>query len=359
MEPLATGPQSLGDLVGTAFRLVRRNAGLYWKALLVPAMLSALGSNLAQYSLKSWVQVAAKSQLAVTPFAIAMSVILVCIVVWFYAAWEMCLRCSAMARLLLGVNKGYQEAYARLKQRGWAVFGAYNLAVLPPLLVLMLWAVVAVAAVPLVPHGGTERYVVGALVFGAIGFFLTVSIAITSLYGAILMASAAVEDKPFKELLAKSLAFTRARPLRGGSYICLLTTALVLVSFAISSPVTIASIIHTLIVSRDGVASSMDSAEDPAYLQVVGAGFDVVLNMVTFAVAYTGYVLFYRDLKLRLEGSDLEHRLVALAGPVVAGNSGVFGNSGAFGDSGTSGGSGAIGGSGASGNSGASGSSNQ
>ncbi len=173
------------------------------------------------------------------------------------------------------------------------------------------------------------------------------------------MASAAVEDKPFKELLAKSLAFTRARPLRGGSYICLLTTALVLVSFAISSPVTIASIIHTLIVSRDGVASSMDSAEDPAYLQVVGAGFDVVLNMVTFAVAYTGYVLFYRDLKLRLEGSDLEHRLVALAGPVVAGNSGVFGNSGAFGDSGTSGGSGAIGGSGASGNSGASGSSNQ
>jgi len=91
----------------------------------------------------------------------------------------------------------------------------------------------------------------------------------------------------------------------------------------------------------------------------------VVLNMVTFAVAYTGYVLFYRDLRLRLEGSDLEHRLVALAGPVVSGNSGVFGNSGTFGDSGTSGGSGAFGdsgtsgGSGASGNSAASGSTNQ
>lgn len=303
---------ALADMVSLAFRLVRVNIRLYSRVLFLPALFSAVASNLAQYSMMEWLKVAAESKLAVAPFAIAMAVILACIVLWFYAAWELCMRCSAMSRFLLQLNASYQEAYEAIKKRRWLIFGVYNLAVLPPLLVLIAWTVVIVSALTVVSRLGAERLLVGGLVFFVIGLLLTVSLAITSLYGALLTAGAVVEDCSFKTLAAKSLHFAKARLLRGASFICLLTVAIMVANFAISSPLTILEAIETAFVIQQSGLSSFSETAEPTHLRVISAMFDVMLNMVTFSVAYTGYVLFFRDLKLRLEATDLVGRLEKL-----------------------------------------------
>lgn len=274
----------------------------------MPALLSAVGGNLVSWAFKTWIQVAKLNfQGSVQPFMIYMSLAFFGIILWFLAAWELILRCSALARMMLGLEDNFAEAYQLLKKRTWAIFGAYNLAVVPPLLVLCIWGAVAFVAARLVPAEPTMHFLVGGLIYGAIGFALTISLAVTSLYGAILMASAALEDAKFSKLMSISLHLVRMRPMRGGSFVCLLSIAIILASFALEAPVTIASTINVILNRQN------EAAQDPALLHVFATAFDLVTNIVSFAVAYVGYALFYRDLQLRLEGSDISDRISKLS----------------------------------------------
>lgn len=273
----------------------------------MPALLSALGGNLVSWSFKTWIQLAkANFQGSVQPFMIYMSLAFLGIILWFLAAWELVLRCSALSRMMLGLEDNFAEAYQHLKKRAWSIFGAYNLAVVPPLVVLCFWGATAFASARLVPAEPTMHFLLGGLIYGAIGFALTVSLAITSLYGAILMASAALEEANFGKLMSISLHLVKMRPMRGGSFVCLLSIAIILASFALEAPVTIASTIN-VVLNRQA-----ETASDPALLHLFATAFDMVTNIVSFAVAYVGYALFYRDLQLRLDGVDLQKRLAAL-----------------------------------------------
>jgi hypothetical protein len=298
---------SLGDLVSLSFRKFRQNGGLYWQALIMPALGAAVGSNGAFFAFHHWVSIASKSMLAVGPFAIHMALVLLGITVWFVSIWQLLLRASAIIRLMLGLDQDYATAYKHVKTRSGPIFAAYNLLLFPPLVSLLLWTFVAFLIVSFLPQQDPQRLIVGSLGFGLIGFGLTVSISLSSLFGAILVVIIACEPLPFNECVNRAYFFFRLRLLRGGSFICLMTVALVLVYVACFSPIFLLALAESYTHADLGLASRS------VLVQFVKTVLDTTFNVVSFGIGFTGYGLFYRDLTLRLEGQDLLNKIERLA----------------------------------------------
>lgn len=307
ISPVTIRLNSLGDLVGLAFRIVRRNYRLYFGALMLPSCFAALGSALAQYSFKTWVSIAAESKLAVAPFALHMSVAFLGMLIWFFGFWELSIRSSALVRLTFGLESSFSESYRILRKRAGTVFLAYNLAVVPPLILMVVWSTVSVLLSPLVPREGMAHWVLGGATYGFIGFCLTVSLAFSLLFAALLIAVAAIEPVDIRAALGKSMEFLKARTLRGGSFICLFTAALVATYLAMASPIILISLIDSTVHGGKEVFCQS------VFFRMLAALFDVVLNVILFAVGYTGDALYYRDVKLRVEGADLSGRLEELS----------------------------------------------
>lgn len=109
------------------------------------------------------------------------------------------------------------------------------------------------------------------------------------------------------QCLRRTWTFVKARPLRGGSFTCLIFIAVFSLCFAIASPLDILTVFEAFTHAKLHLMT-----ESPAYLQVLQTFLEVILNIVSFAILSTGYGLFYRDLRLRLEGNDLVSRLEKL-----------------------------------------------
>jgi hypothetical protein len=164
---------------------------------------------------------------------------------------------------------------------------------------LLVWTFVAFLFVSLIPQAQPLRMIVSSFGFGLIGFGLTVSVALASLFGALSLAIIACEALPLAVCLKRAYYFFRERLLRGGSFICLMSVALLLVYVACFSPIFLMAIIENYTHADLGLASRS------VYVQFVEAILDTSFNIVSFGIGFTGYGLFYRDLRLRLEGQDL------------------------------------------------------
>jgi len=290
---------SLGDLVSLSFRKFRQNLRLYWSALIIPAVGTAVGSNGAYYAFDHWVSIASKSMLAVGPFAMHMAMVLLGIIIWFVGVWEPITRASAIMRLILGLDQDYASAAKWIKSRSRSIFGAYNIIILPPLISLLLWTFVAFLFVSFIPIAQPQRLIVGSLGFGMIGFGLTVSISLSALFGALLLSIIASEGLPFGACLNRAFYFFKLRMLRGGSFICLMTMSLLLVFIACYSPVIILALVEQFTHADLGLQNRS------VPIMFLEALLDTTFNVISFGIGFTGYGLFYRDLRLRLEGHDL------------------------------------------------------
>jgi len=272
---------------------------LYWSALIIPAVGTAVGSNGAYYAFDHWVSIASKSMLAVGPFAMHMAMVLLGIIIWFVGVWEPITRASAIMRLILGLDQDYASAAKWIKSRSRSIFGAYNIIILPPLISLLLWTFVAFLFVSFIPIAQPQRLIVGSLGFGMIGFGLTVSISLSALFGALLLSIIASEGLPFGACLNRAFYFFKLRMLRGGSFICLMTMSLLLVFIACYSPVIILALVEQFTHADLGLQNRS------VPIMFLEALLDTTFNVISFGIGFTGYGLFYRDLRLRLEGHDL------------------------------------------------------
>ncbi len=298
---------SLGDLVSLSFRKFSQNKAFYFKILIMPSVGAAVGSNGAFFSFNHWVSIASKSMLAVAPFATHMALVLLGIFVWFFSVWQLLLRSSAIIRLTLGIDSDYQSAAKEVKKRSGPIFTAYNLLLFPPLASLLLWTFAALVLISVLPYQDPQRLIVGSVGFGVIGFGLTVSIALTSLFGALLVAIIACDALSFNDSVQRAYFFFRYRLLRGGSFISLMTMSLVLVYVACFAPIFLMALAETYCHVDLGVQSRSIP------VQFLKAILDTSFNVISFGIGFTGYGLFYRDLTLRLEGQDMLSKLARLS----------------------------------------------
>lgn len=298
---------TLGDLVGLSYRCVRKNWRQFLKVLFWPSVSYGVAEHSILYTLNHWVDIAPDSMLSWAPFLVHIAIAVPLVIVWGFSAWILSLRCCALMRYLIGLAATYEEGYRELRSRAWDIFTAFNLAVVPPLAVLGVWIVAAAAAVIAVNRlSGTEAIVVGGLFFGVIGFGLTVTVAFAGLFGSLLLAAVTYDLLKVKAAAVKTIFCMKHRLMRGGSFACLLTLSLVLFYVSFESPLMIYEAIHELQASGGKVPPL------PALYLILSCSADIVANIVVFPVVYGGYMFFYRDLKLRLEGEDLISRLDAL-----------------------------------------------
>lgn len=302
IELLPNQTLSLGDLVGLAFRLMRSHWREIVRSMLLPSILCSLGSNLSYYSFAGWVKVAAESKLAVGPFATHMSLCFCGILLWLYAAWRLFFCSRVLARRIYCGYGDSAQADRELKPKRWTLFGVYNLTIVPVSVVLLFWLLLALACFGLVPKQEPAKFWVGGVIYAIIGFWFTVSIAMTSLYGALVESACVIDLRSVGAALKRGWYLFGLRSLRGGSYECLKWFTLILLGFAIETPAIVASTI----------AEIVDKSHTPPALIAFNAIFDVILNMVYASFAAVANMLFYRDLKLRLEGVDLVERLESI-----------------------------------------------
>jgi hypothetical protein len=295
---------SLGDLVGLSYRCVRQNWRLFLKVLFWPSVAYGVAEHSIIHTLDHWVSIAPNSMLSWVPFLIHIGIAVPLVVIWALSAWLMSLRCCAVIRYLLGADTSYEAAYISLKGRGWDIFTAFNLAIVPPIITLTVWLVAAAMAMIVVNRlTGTESMVVSTLLFGSIGFGLTVTVAITGLFGSLLLAAVTLDLLKVKEASRKTLFYMKHRLWRGGSFSCLLTFSIVLFYLSFEGPLIIYDALNQ-IQANNGVVPPL-----PVGYLILSCAADIVANLLIFPVVYGGYMLFYRDLKLRLEGEDLTRRI--------------------------------------------------
>jgi hypothetical protein len=273
--------------------------------MLVPSILCSLGSNLSYYSFEGWVKIAAESKLAVGPFAMHMSLCFCGIALWLYAAWRLFFCSRVLARRVYGGYSDSTQAASELKPKTWSLFGVYNLTICTQSVhcfafsgFCLHWLVLVLCPSRSLPSFGLAVLFTpcdGVLVYSINCYDLT----LRHSGGVCLLSLTCTRSAA---LLTRGWYLLTLRPLRGGSYECLKWFTVILLGFAIETPAIVASTI----------AEIVDKSHTPPALIAFNAIFDVILNMVYASFAAVADMLFYRDLKLRLEGVDLVKRLESI-----------------------------------------------
>ncbi len=309
-EPPSDQPQSVGDLIGRAFRVYRRNIPLFFRVLLGPTIFATIGSLGLQWAITYGVtpdSTQAMSLPLLSALVIASTIIVLA------AKWILAVRQLAFVRMMAGFAPDYPAAYEYVSRKRWTVLALYLSGVALIVAAFVAW-VLEMALTALLPKVGLVMAmltVVGLLV-GALG--LLASVWLIVLVGFLVFSAAACEDVPLTTLISRGLSLTMHDFGRSLAFGVLLVIAITAISYPLTLPVVILSLVDMF---REGLSSEtiVGSYRMPFYLMVVGQVWESLVNMLLWPVIFMAYGLFYYDLRIRQEGLDLTMRLDALQRP--------------------------------------------
>lgn len=232
--------------------------------------------------------------------------IILCIALLIYGQWLFTLRSLALARMAVFGGISFEDAYKYAWKHKWTAFGLYNAGVLIPLVVLIFWCAVAVGSLFFASAIQGMLLVLSGLILFAIGLGMTLTLAWSILYTSLAFTVLAAEDVSLARLLKRARDLAVPYLWRGGSFVCLLAICLVCVTIALEVPMVVAAIIEVFV---RGTPKAQDVYRMPIELQILGTACDTLVSIVVVAVAVQCDALYYNDLRLRLEGSDLLKKL--------------------------------------------------
>jgi hypothetical protein len=307
-EALPENPQTLGDLVGRGIRIFRSRAGFLFSILLWPSILTCAGMTMCRLVFGHWVNL---HTMSVPIFVLHASFVFAGICIFAYAQWELMLRGLAILRLTVGNCDDYAEAYKYSKKRWLAAALIYSLTVLLPLLVLLFWSIVTAGAV----YVGRQYHLfpyITILPFAMIGLSSTITLSWSFLVGSMMLCVLACEDIPVMQVMKRGEELSLSHLWRGGSFVCLLAIVLLLISLAIDMPLIVISVFDMSAANGSGQPQAV-AFQLPLYLEVITAVWEGLLNIVVFSIALIADGLYYRDVRLRLDGLDITARLGRIA----------------------------------------------
>lgn len=236
-----------------------------------------------------------------------LSGILILIVLAMWGQFVLAVRSVAVIRFALGFAESYKDALIQAKRMGWTIFWVYNLAVLFPFLVAAFFVSLSIVTSllfmgPLKPVYPL-LYPSLAIQGGSLTFCFAWSVLWTSLAYCIL----ACENLKMRQLIAKTNEMTKRYLWRGGSFVCLLCITLVLVSVCLALPV------FGLAVFEARVGGPGGSSLLTLIKEVAEAVWFCLINILLMGVAFVAEGLYYRDVRLRMEGLDILNNLNAIA----------------------------------------------
>lgn len=308
LYPLPQNPSRLGDLVSVSFRVFRKNWRYMTGRLLTLSLLASVSVTIMQASIINWTQSLKNgSGLALYDLGLfSFGVVLV-----FVSQYFLALRSTALYREVFGIAPDFKQAMEYANRRRWAVFIVFSISASTPVMIGLYLAPIFLT-VFLIRMGGPwlGQSVAEAisLVAGILMIVLWVVLsALTLLYATLLFAAVSSEDDmKFGRLFSRAYELTMRYPMRGGSYMCLLGLAILLVLLAMSIFATPFSIFEAVKTAQNPDITT------PFYLQVLETISQTLNNVVSMGVAVTAAGLYYRDVRFRSEGADLLEKLDAL-----------------------------------------------
>lgn len=306
-EPPPDQPQSVGDLIGRAFRVYRRHIPLFFKVLIGPTIVSTFGALGLQWSVTYG---AGGGQSSQVELPLLIGIVSVSSIVLVITKWILTVRQLAFVRIMAGFARDYPTAYEYVRQRRWAVLGLYAIGAVFMVFSMGAW-IVELSLTTFLPKVGLLMALLTVLgvVVGVVGVLATMALIV--MVGFLVFSVAACENQPVGVLISRGISLTMNDFWRASAFGILLFIAISAISCPLSLPVVVLSLVDMF---QQGVSSEtlVDSYRMPLYLMVVSQVWESLVNMLLWPVIFMAYGLLYYDLRLRQEGLDLARRLDAL-----------------------------------------------
>lgn len=234
------------------------------------------------------------------------AMVLACVLAWAAALGWSVIRGSEIVRLVLGKDQSLSAAAKSLRSRVAVVIFASLLSNLPAVVLAVTTFLLLTFCRTIIPtQEGPLRYLSSGILYGLLGAVSTVSIALSAIWGTLYFMVVIAEDLSLKDSFKRSLDLAGMRLLRGGSFICLLILAMLLIYLVIEGPFLIYLAFDELSARKAGIADHQIAL----CLQVIWTVVDTVCSIISNGVFYLGMAYYYNDLLLRAEGADMFDRL--------------------------------------------------
>ncbi|CAN5360979.1 hypothetical protein BH10CYA1_BH10CYA1_33520 [soil metagenome] len=299
-EAPPSNPQTVGDIIGRAFRLFRQNVPLLLREQITPCIVMAVGHVIIQFAATYGLKNPKDIGLLLLGLAGFGGGMLISVV----GFWFLTVRQFAFVRLANGLSDDYRQALSFAFGKKWTIIGLFLLSYFFCVGMVVFWGaeiiLSAVLGAKLLPLA-----IVG-VIFGFVG--LLVSIGLLSVYYLLMTSALACEEQRWTTLLGKVFQLLVHDLWRACGFAILLSIIISIFSWTLSLPVVALAIFELF---RSGFPGNhMDpSAAMPFYCLVLSQFWQAVINMFLVPISFMAAGLFYRDLKVRQEGLDVEHNL--------------------------------------------------
>lgn len=311
--------QSVGDLIGRAVRLYRKNYKIFFHVLLWPTVFLTAGKVAFHWGL---VNITAKADAKDwTQLGLAAVVALVGLLSLFIVGFILQLRQLAFIRMAAGFSREYKDAYAYISRRKWSIIGLITLAYMAFFGTSIFWMIEMGICAAFFKVGNASTY--GAfvgLVLGGFGFFASLAVAGVALY--LSLAVGACEELSIGSLFGRTMSLLFSNFWRSSFFCSLLFIVVLTISYPLSLPMVLVSIFEFV---RQGMSTEFltDPQRMPFYYTLFNQSWESIVSIITWPISFMAVGLFYYDLRMRQEGIDLIDRINTVNLPVGALNESV------------------------------------
>ena len=307
---LPQSPQGLADLIGLAFRIVRRNLGGIFRFILLPSLLAFAVAVLFQWLLTYGMSTVADSKSLAGAVWLAVA-ILVAFCLLSLCWWFLGMRLLALVRVMLGFAPDLGEASKYMSRRKWSLAGLNVVAGLLFIPIVVAWSVIMFVVSVLL----TLVFSVGGPIGGAVGFTIgfALSMVLFLVLGGYYVFANCVfscQDQPVATILGSAGQLMFANFGRFSLFALLFALVYAVISYPLALPVVIATVIdtvqHGLATGGEGVASGY---KPPLYLLVATQAWETGIGFILRPLLMLAFGLLYYDLRVRSEGLDIKRRL--------------------------------------------------
>lgn len=271
--------------------------------LLWPSLLASLGTSGLQIVLARMLQnLKAEQFQAVIQDCGWLTLTIVLLTV---AQWIVAMRSTAIYRVVFGIDKTFQEALKYSSRRKWAIFSIFTCGSLIPAIVVVcvLLIVALIVAVRSVISLGVWGQVISITFAFVGGLLIALATAAALLITSLLFAAISSENEKLGAVFRRAFELFFKYPLRGGSYMSLLSVCVFFMMFALSFFLVPFEIYQSYLVTKD------PDVDWPFYLRVLETVSQTINNIVSMAIVIIASGLYYRDVQFRFKGTDLLERL--------------------------------------------------
>jgi hypothetical protein len=308
-----SNPLTLGDIVGKAIRLFRTHYIFFVRVFLVPCLMLQLSLMYVTSTLERFSRLL-RSDHAFEPatFVVFFGNLLAALAILSVGFFIKTVRQVAVIRMVVQAPIPYSDALQFAREKKWLAFVVHAFFTLGVLAILIGWLVLAAAIVTSL-RATQISGVVTSILLGFVGLGLTFSISWFSLFEVLALSVLSCETLSLAAYWKRTWALAWPYLWRGGSFVCILFTAIALISLAGELPVALTGAMTDTFRKVQQIPALHDLPPGGLLLiEACGHVWEGLVTILTTGIGVTASALYYRDVRLRLEGDDILQKIEAL-----------------------------------------------